>query len=165
VREDARLVLERLGDDDVEPVARDAVGEDAAHVLTLDAERFLDLADLADEEAALLLRQDGQHEAVMLVARSRQRSNIGRCVQCAPSGRGTETAIWCHRRIAWQAKKATPRPSSGNSSCSACSIRSSSCRAVRCSWRSPMRCSRDVARLEKVACQPRPILRSGVSCR
>ena len=59
MRQHARLVLQRVDDDHVAAVARHAVGENAARVLALDAENLLDLADLADEEPALLVARPG----------------------------------------------------------------------------------------------------------
>ena len=59
MRQHARLVRQGFDDDHVAAVARHAVGENAARILALDAENLLDLADLADEEAALLVARPG----------------------------------------------------------------------------------------------------------
>src|SRR5260221_14240391 len=69
----ASLVLHRLGLQHVAAGARHAIGQELAQALTLDTKHFLDLANLADEESAMFLRQEDQPETGMLIAGSHAR--------------------------------------------------------------------------------------------
>ena len=57
--------------------ARRAMCEHLAKRRAPHTQEFLDLPDLADEEPVHLLRQNRQNKTIMLVARARQRPQIG----------------------------------------------------------------------------------------
>ncbi|HUB50303.1 MAG TPA: hypothetical protein VMB73_35480 [Acetobacteraceae bacterium] len=76
VCEDARLIPDRLEHAAIIEILRPMVRQHSAHRDAPDFEDPLNLADLADEEAAEFLRQQRNDEAVMFVLRAYQRPHI-----------------------------------------------------------------------------------------
>ena len=80
------LLMEKLQFDVVALVPVDPVGDQTAELGTGQRQHFFDITDLADEEAAVLAREQRHGEAVVLVARAHQRTRVGRRGQFQPIG-------------------------------------------------------------------------------
>jgi len=75
--QNAGFALQRFGIQDMGPVFGPMIFEGLAQTLALDLKYLLDLADLADEEAAHFLGQHTKDKAVMLISRADERPQIG----------------------------------------------------------------------------------------